>query len=254
MDAIGLSRTANLRRRRFFAPAIFGAMLGGAVLGGPAPSHAAEFGTGPWLKGYADIFAGMLPPVPGVYVRTDLYMYQGSVEAVVFNGRVGLEVEQDMKATILGVSYVTPWKLFGGTYAVAVAPTMVAADVNVGIDLPAFTGPRGRRFEATEINVSDTELALGDMAFSPFILGWHSGKLNWSFGLYGLAPTGEYSVNNLANTSLNRWAIVPEVAATYFDPATGWQVSGVAVYSVNFGNTVTNYDTGDILNLEGSIT
>lgn len=41
-----------------------GAALG--VLAGLAPRicHAAEFGTGPWLKGYSDIFAGIVPSAP----------------------------------------------------------------------------------------------------------------------------------------------------------------------------------------------
>jgi hypothetical protein len=254
MRAISLSCTANLRRRRFFAPAIVGTMLSAAALGGPAPSHAAEFGTGPWLKGYTDVFAGLLPPVPGVYVRTDLYTYQGDAETVIFNGRVGFEVEQDLKATVLGMSYVTPWKILGGTYAMAAAPTMVAMDVDVGLEIPAFTGPRGRAFGPFDIDVGDTNLALGDTAFAPIILGWHSGKFNWSTSLFFLAPTGDYSRRQLANTSLNHWALMPQAAATYFDPATGWQASGMAVYSMSWENQETDYETGDILNLEGSIT
>ena len=86
------------------------------------------------------------------------------------------------------------------------------------------------------------------------LLGWHSGKFNWSTALYFLAPTGDYSRRQLANTSLNHWAVMPQIAATYFDPATGWQASGMAVYSMSWENPVTQYDTGDILNLEGSVT
>ena len=131
---------------------------------------------------------------------------------------------------------------------------MVAADIDVGINLPAFTGLRGRRFEATEINVSDNNLALGDTAFAPIILGWHSGNFHWNAALYGVAPTGDYELRQLANTSLNRWAIMPQVGGTYLNPQAGWQASGVAVYSFSFENDKTAYDTGDILNLEGSIT
>lgn len=80
------------------------------------------------------------------------------------------------------------------------------------------------------------------------------GKFNWSTALYFLAPTGDYSRRQLANTSLNHWAVMPQIAATYFDPATGWQASGMAVYSMSWENPVTQYDTGDILNLEGSVT
>ena len=47
---------------------------------------------------------------------------------------------------------------------------------------------------------------------------------------------------------------MPRVAATYFDPKTGWQLNGSLIYAVNFENPATNYNSGDILNLEGNIT
>ena len=46
---------------------------------------------------------------------------------------------------------------------------------------------------------------------------------------------------------------MPRLAATYYDPKTGWQVNGAAVYSVNWENPATDYETGNILNLEGAI-
>ena len=85
------------------------------------------------------------------------------------------------------------------------------------------------------------------------MFGWDAGNFHWSGALFLLAPTGDYSTRQLANTSLNRWALMPRLAATYFDPKSGWQVNGVAVYAVSYENDSTNYDSGDILNLEGSI-
>jgi hypothetical protein len=222
-------------------------------------ARAAEFGTGPWVKGYTDILGGIIPPQQGLYVRADAYHYEGDVDATIFNGRVALGVDQDYLATLLALTYVTPWKIFGGTYAVAVAPTLVQMNVGVEAQLPGvtLTGPLGlRRFRIPSLTVTaiDHELAPGDSAFAPLILGWNSGNFYWNIALFGMAPTGLYSKNNLANTSLNRWAIMPRFAATYFNPKTGWQATGSAVYSYNFENPATDYKTGEILNLEGSIT
>jgi hypothetical protein len=55
-----------------------------AILGA-GPVQAAEFGTGPWVKGYTDIFGGVIPSVPGVYVRTDAYHYSGDAGTTIFN-------------------------------------------------------------------------------------------------------------------------------------------------------------------------
>jgi hypothetical protein len=219
------------------------------------PARAAEFGTGPWVKGYTDIFGGVLPPVPGVYLRTDAYHYEGSADRTVFNGFAQIGVEEDYTATIAALTYVTPWKILGGTYAVAVVPSMVAMDVDVGIGIPRFTGPLGlRTFGPFNFRTGDTELAPGDTAFAPLVLGWNAGNFHWNVGVFGFAPTGDYSTRQLANTSLNHWAVMSRLAATYFDPKTGWQVNGAAIYSVNFENPATNYETGNILNLEGAIT
>ena len=226
---------------------------GMAALSSP-PAQAAEFGTGPWVKGYTDIFGGIVPPVSGFYFRTDAYHYEGSADRIIFNGFAQLGVEETYTATIAALTYVTSWKILGGTYAVAVVPSMVAMDIDVGINIPQFTGPLGERtFGPFNFKTGDTNLALGDSAFAPLVLGWNAGNFHWNVGVFGFAPTGDYSKKQLANTSLNHWAVMNRIAATYFDPKTGWQVNGAAIYSVNWENPATDYETGNILNLDGAI-
>jgi hypothetical protein len=229
-------------------------IAGCAAVTYPDPSRAAEFGTGPWVKGYTDIFGGVLPPVPGFYFRTDAYHYNGDADRTIFNGFVQLGLEEDYTATIAALTYVTPWKILGGTYAVAVVPSMVAMDVDVGIGIPQFTGPLGlRTFGPFTFKTGDTNLAPGDTAFAPLVLGWNAGNFHWNVGVFGFAPTGDYSTRQLANTSLNHWAVMNRIAGTYFNPQTGWQVNAAAIYSVNWENPATDYETGDILNLDGAI-
>jgi hypothetical protein len=217
---------------------------------------AAEYGTGPWLKGYTDILGGVIPPQPGLYVRNDAYHYQGDVSATIFDGRVQLGVEEKYLIDVLSLTYVTPLKILGGTYAVNVTPTVMQMDVNVGVGLPSLILPVGPGIPTGPISITrgDTTVAQGDTVFSPLILGWQQGNFYWNFALFGLAPTGEYSKSELANTSINHWAVMPRLAASYFNPKTGFQVSGAAIYSWNFENPATDYKTGEILNLDGSIT
>ena len=112
------------------------------------------------MKGYTDIFGGILPPVPGFYFRTDAYHYNGDAERTIFNGFAQVGVEEDYTATIAALTYVTPWKILGGTYAVAVVPSMVAMDVDVGIGIPQFTGPLGlRTFGPFNFKTGDTNLS-----------------------------------------------------------------------------------------------
>lgn len=233
--------------------AFVAALLAGV---GAGSAQAAEYGTGPWVKGYTDIFGGIVPPQPGLYVRNDAYHYEGDVNTTIFDGRIALGVQQDYLADILALTYVTPWKILGGTYAVAVAPSLVQMNVGVAAQLPSGTlpGPSGLSIPSLTITAIDHELEPGDTAFAPLALGWNEGNFHWNFALFGFAPTGKYDKDDLANTSLNHWAIMPRLAATYFNPKTGWQVNGAAIYSYNFENPATDYETGEILNFDGAIT
>jgi len=240
-----------MSRRGAIALLIVAALL---TFGGMEQARAAEYGTGPWVKGYTDIFGGVLPSQPGFYFRGDAYHYNGSADATIFDGRIALNVDEEYTASLFALNYVTPWKILGGRYTVAVVPSAVAMDVNVGLQIPAFTGPRGRSFGPFNFNTGDTEFSLGDTAFSPFLVGWDAGNFHWNVGVFGFAPTGEYDRTSLANTSLNHWAVMTRLAGTYFNPKTGWQASGAAIYSVNWENPATDYETGNILNLEGAVT
>jgi len=247
-------RVSGLRATASRVLLMTGAILGSASAASLDPGHAAEFGTGPWVKGYTDILGGIIPPVPGFYFRTDAYHYNGSADRTIFDGFAQVGVQEDYTATIAALTYVTPWKILGGTYALAVVPSMVAMDVDVGIGIPQFTGPLGlRTFGPFNFRTGDTNLALGDTAFAPLVLGWNAGNFHWNVGVFGFAPTGDYSKRQLANTSLNHWAEMTRIAGTYYDPKTGWQVNGAAIYTVNWENPATNYETGNILNLEGVI-
>lgn len=116
------------------------------------------------------------------------------------------------------ITYVTKWKILGGTYAFGVTPAIMSMDTNIGLTLPSFTGPLGRTFGPFETTFGDTETALGDTGITPITLGWSSGNFYWNVGVTGFAPTGSYSTHNLANISLNRWGVIPTFAITYFDP------------------------------------
>src|SRR5262245_35463232 len=97
-------------------------------------------------------------------------------------------------------------------------------NVDVGATLSGVTliGSRGiKTFHIPSFTVAaaDHELALGDTAFAPLVLRWKEGQLQLELcSMFGFAPAGEYSKNNIGNTSLHHWAIMPRLAGTYFNP------------------------------------
>ena len=80
-EAIGEWKTWLGRAKSSLALLATWAIIAGCTaVAQPEASRGAEFGTGPWVKGYTDIFGGILPPVPGFYFRTDAYHYNGDAE------------------------------------------------------------------------------------------------------------------------------------------------------------------------------
>ncbi len=155
------------------------ALAAGLMAIGASGAHAAEYGTGPWVRGYTDLLGGILPLQPGLYVRDDAYHYQGDASRIIFDGNAQLNVDQKYLADLLALTYVTPFKILGGTYAVAVVPTFVQMNVKVNVGISSFQLPVGQ-FDPTvgpfDITALGTELAQGDTAFAPLLLGWHSGN------------------------------------------------------------------------------
>jgi hypothetical protein len=65
-------------------------------------------------------------------------------------------------------------------------------------------------------------------------------------------PTGAYDSGKL-NVGKNVWAFFPQYALTWYDPQSGWDVSGVTTYVTQTRNGATDYQSGDALQFDWSI-
>lgn len=211
------------------------------AIGASTPALAVEGGLGEWLKGYGSFMAGIVPPESGPYA-TDLYYYfHGTAGAEVRGGHVELGVDVTLNADMLAGLYVTDWHPFGATYAAGIAVDYVWADLGASIQTP---------LGGKEVSLSANDI--GDTLLIPVVLGWSDGNLHWNVGLNVLAPTGPYQVQHLS-VGKNVWAFMPQFAFTYFDPKTGFDVSGTLVYSTLTENSATQYQSGDMINLDWAI-
>ena len=125
-------------------------------------------------------------------------------------------------------------------------------DVDVGVGVPHSPARSACEPRAVQFQDRRHQSFTRHTAFAPLVLGWNAGNFHWNIGVFGFAPTGGYRTKQLANTSLNHWAVMYRLAATYYDPKSGWQVNGAAIYSVNWENPGTDYETGNILNFDGA--
>jgi hypothetical protein len=203
--------------------------------------QAAEGGSGFYLLGQRGPFAGVTPP-PGVYFQDDNYFYSGDIGAAfdLEGNTVGINVDADIYLNLPTILWVTPHQVLGGNLGVTGTLVIGGPDISATITQPAI-GP-----------ASDSIFSFGDPALGAF-LGWHNGNFHWQTGVSVNVPIGDYRDGDIANVALNYWAADVYGAATWFNPATGFELSGIMGVTFNAENPATNYQTGTEFHLEGAI-
>jgi hypothetical protein len=210
------------------------------ILAPAPPAQAAENGMGVYPLGYNSSMAGFLPP-PGFYLRNDVYVYQGTTDKIPLSGRIEASLRGRYIMDLANATYVTPNKIFGANYALAVIWGAVANTFIKG--RVEFANIISREREGDRTGVSDLTIV-------PIILGWHLGNFHIIALNNVYVPVGDYNSSRILNTGLNRWAVEPMVSVTWLHPKIGTEVSAALGYTVNFRNYATKYQSGNELHLE----
>jgi hypothetical protein len=206
-------------------------------------AQAFEQGLSLYPKGFAGFMSGFVPPQPGLLVLNPYYYhFNGTAGAIVRDGEVELGVKLNEDAIFVQGVYVTGWKIFGANYSVGGAVAYAWADISASV-----TGPLGNTF-----NISKSNNDVADTIIMPVNLSWHSGNWHTSAALSIYAPTGPYSRGNL-NIGRNMWAAIPTFAATWFDMASGWDLSGSFAFVIPGENDATDYRSGVVFQADLAI-
>ena len=205
------------------------------------PAQAVETGTSIYPKGLTGFMSGILPPQEGFYLNDFYYYFSGSAGREVRDGNIELGVDMTVNADFLQAIFVTDWHLLGATFAYGGAVDYIGANLDA-------------QFETRigGLGLSASNATIGDSFVQPAILGWHDGNLNWTLAMNIFIPTGAYQQRQL-NIGRNVWGFLPQFGFTYFDPHTGWDVSGMLTYVSMTDNTTTNYQSGDLVQLDWGI-
>lgn len=225
-------------------------LCGVAILAAPMPVFATEGGSGAYLLGSRDSFAGIVPP-PGTHVSVDVVGISGTAPFIAIGGVVVVDPSIDVLISKVNFTHSFVGTVLGGRLAVTLTQPIVTGDFKFD---GTFGGGLG-------VSIKDSDTGLGDTTITPG-LGFDEGNSHWAIQTSFFLPTGFYEPAriNPATRSLqvlsfgkNRFAVQPVVNYTYFNPKSGFEFT--TSWSVLFSarNTTTDYQTAPEFNLEAAV-
>lgn len=185
------------------------------------------------LKGEYGLLAGVTPP-PGLYVGAlGVFSWQDELK-----NADGTTTRSEAGFNEVGfaplISWVSKYKLFGGTYSAQIAPPWASTK----IDYP--------RLDTS----TSTGTAFSQIWIVPLSLGWTlpRGAVTFSYALY--PPTGRYTAGASDNTGLGMWVNEFSLRGTYYlDKAGTWHASLSTFYDINGKKKGIDWTTGNPLTL-----
>jgi hypothetical protein len=238
------------------------AVLIGEALTAPTGAFADEGGVSFWLPGlYGSLAAA--PVQPGLSVTA--MEYYDSVRAggdvglarEVTIGRFSTNLQADINASLhsridIGLllpSYTFEQRFLGAQATVAMMTLVGNVDTTLQGTIAGSLGPFGfSKFGSR----TDDVTGVGDL-YPIFNLRWNEGVNNFMTYVTGDLPVGLYDRTSLSNIGIGHYALDGGVGYTYFNPATGHELSAVAGLTNNFVNPYTNYQNGVDFHLDWGV-
>jgi hypothetical protein len=218
------------------------------IAGGPA--LAVEGGSGAYLLGSRDIYAGIVPP-PGFYLSNDTIYISGTVSGLSIGGAVATDVSLNAIVDKVSATYSSGAKVLGGRFGLSVQLPVVSVDGQFDLVSPV-----------SGYGLSDSQVGLGDFIVVP-MLGYDTGNLHFNLSAPVYFPTGQYSSATVSkgppieadilSISKNRFGVDPTVGVTYLNPQNGLEFTGALGVTFSALNTATDYQTAPELHFEGTI-
>jgi hypothetical protein len=213
-------------------------------------SLALEGGTGAYLLGSRDTFAGIVP-APGTYVTESFWYLSGDGPTLSLGGQAVVAPDIEVWLNRLDFAHFFEQPIFGGTAGIVLTVPYAGGSASGTVDLPA-----------TDIPFKDTNNGFGDLTLTGLV-GWHGGNFHYSAALSVFIPVGKYNtttvdvasetVDDALNFGKNKWAFQPILSGTFFNPQTGFELSGSLSVVLNTENTTTDWLTAPELNFEAAV-
>ena len=241
-------KSSSASRSRSFSLGVAAIAAGLALC--PDISRADESGISFWLPGqYASLVAAPATPgwaVAAVYYHTSVDAsgaaaasreFQAGAFSRTVNINLNLSLSGQADLVFIAPSYTFAQPVFGGQLAVTLASVYGRNSASIAGTL---TGPLGNTFSGFQ---QDALVSIGDL-YPTVSLKWNKGVHNFMVYGSGDIPVGDYNPTRLSNLGIGHGAIDAGAGYTYFNPATGNELSGIGGFTYNFINPDTNYQSG----------
>jgi hypothetical protein len=186
---------------------------------------------------------GIVPPEPAWIINLNQIHFDGSIggsKRVPVAGQVGAGIDAKLDFTMATLMKVWETKTGSWNFASSFTLPYLAADAESQFDIGRFSGQKKQSAEG-----------LFDLYFSPLIAGYHFSQTEHiAISLNIWAPTGDYDPDRLANTGLNNWTFVPQVAYTRIFAQSGLQLDAVTALQFYTRNDDTGYRNAPLFTLD----
>ena len=182
--------------------------------------------------------AGYTPP-PGYYASSFTFLYSGQ------DGNNNLKLKANAALDVLSLLWVSDMKVLGGVFGMGLYAPMGYQKVTAGLN-PSGVLPGVWNYISNDVKTIGDPLPLA-------FLAWQNGNFHYKLSGMVNVPIGDYSRTRIANIGLNRWAGDITGSVTWLDPVSKFEISVVAVASINGVNRDTNYKTGTEFHLEAAV-
>ena len=198
------------------------------LAGTPAYLFAGESSSILGAEGY---FAGALPPPGAHFINYLMYYHAGELKDN--NGdKVPVDFKADVAAEVLRGIYISDIEILG-------------ANLGWHLIVPLVY----MKMEIKEMSLDESRASIGDIDFSPFLLGWHSEFFHYVVGFDIIAPTGQYDKDYAVNIGCNHWTFEPAVAVSLIHPS-GLSASVKLMYDIHTENSDNDLKTGQQLHFD----
>ena len=214
--------------------ALSGGVAALAICAACTSANAYEFGYAGWAQKPGITIGGSAgDPPPGIYMFNQVFTYQANLTGPgnsVINPtgtKTGVQAAVDAQ----GFLFVPGWTFLGATYTAAVVQPWVMSSVGDPVNLQAAG------MHNTYIVPAELSWKLGDSGF--FVKA--------GLGMY--VPDGtKTGVNGHGNQGAPWWTFQPEFIVSYLKD--GWNLTANIYDEINTKNTITDYQSGDVLHAE----